>query len=490
MTQRMSNRHANENQSSVAFEPKAGCDKPKVRPPAIKFELQKGKTLRNESPQPEKEVRRELFREETKKSQELKPGVMFQENPRIESPPQRKRITRGGIDRQQKLSYNEWEHGNNGTSSLLRNISQSPDNLSLQQHSDKTRPLSSKSFDASGKSKKVNKWMIDVSRSQNFNDKDEDYFDKINTKSMYPTTNEITARTFKNDAVEKNDIFDDLRLQSKSERARPEEKGDTFKTNIEKATEVNKPKPKTSKVQSSANKLKAQLAFVNVTLVSPKNTMKGNLSVRNINLSTRNNSSTNLRAVRQSSGTLKFKDSFHEGKSSPNASINLRLREKSPEGPNLFVNKSVNLRSSNNMKENRGARLANIQQKQNQQGCEMSRDTGRKMTLREAILNRTRSEKSLHKKKAQELEEKVVRQVFRTLDKYKKGVINADTVDISTIDSKILELISEVLFEMEDNECSLNAEQFHQQLIKKNLIEELMKLVPLPNEDEQVGIVI
>ena len=200
-------------------------------------------------------------------------------------------------------------------------------------------------------------------------------------------------------------------------------------------------------------------------------------------------SNNTKKIVRQStSGALKFRDNFIEAKPIRNKSVHSKRQHEKlsdePEITRVFVNKSLTLRSINELKETYRIILADEISPQNRN--DKSRDARPKVSLREAILNRTRSEKSLSQKKALEQEEKVVRNVFRTLDKYKRGVISAETVDISTIDSRVLELISEVLFMLEDEECKMNTEQFHQRLMEKNLIGKLMELIPCPSEDDPV----
>ena len=333
--------------------------------------------------------------------------------------------------------------------------------------------------------------MIDLGRSQNFDDKpndsDDDNFEKVNTKSIFPSSKEIAQTRQQIGATiipaKRNIGAENAKTKAKSERDLREEKENSFRTNVERPADIEKQNPKNSKAQSSASKLKAQLLFANVTVVSPPNKQKGNIGNKNASLSTKNDHN---KSVRQStSGALKFRDNYVEAKPIRNTSV--KLRDKSPDEPEImrvFVNKSLNLRSSSDLKEN--YKLTLVDYKSSHSRTDKGGDTQQKVSLREAILNRTRSEKSLIKKKAQEHEEKVVLKIFRTLDKYKRGVISAETVDISTIDSKVLELISEVLFILEDEGCKMNVEQFHQRLVEQNLMENLIKLFPSPLETDQV----
>ena len=81
--QRASNVLPNENRLSLGFEVKPSADTGRAKTQGIKFELQNDKELRTESPQLEKEVRRELFREVPKRCQEYKFDTVYEED----SPP-------------------------------------------------------------------------------------------------------------------------------------------------------------------------------------------------------------------------------------------------------------------------------------------------------------------------------------------------------------------------------------------------------------------
>ncbi|KRW98464.1 hypothetical protein PPERSA_03295 [Pseudocohnilembus persalinus] len=87
-----------------------------------------------------------------------------------------------------------------------------------------------------------------------------------------------------------------------------------------------------------------------------------------------------------------------------------------------------------------------------------------------------------------------LKRLFGGLDSDGDGEISASEIDLSKIDSEELEIIQDILIEMEDEEKTLNFNQFIEKLIQKDLVKDIMRIYNLQtgftlsnqyNEEEQ-----
>ena len=499
VNQTLSGRPSRENRSSHRSDAKLAAERTR---PVIKFELQNGKVLEDEPPQPEKEVKRELFTETEKQNFEAKLTSVHRENSKPESTPINRKEARESLDHPSKgkpgLIHNIYEQIQRPA--LRSSIVKSPQsNKKLNKSLEKVIPAANKSFTESKKRNELSTSFVDPQKRSYIIDTEnsDDQYTKVSSnKYVSPTSRDASFNRLYNDATAKKNRLDQLSAKVKLERTLREEKENTFRPSINKPRDSQRDKSRKLVVQSPTSKLKPQLLLTDFDVTSPNNGSRGSLSVRNINSGSKSNLRSNSRSALQTGNAsvkYMYQGSFVEPTSTKNSSKSVSAKEKNLSTTQSFVTtgtssgKKILNRSSHVLKENRQANISFTQVKSptnmNKKANESSH-TDKKVSLRESILNRTRSEKMLEKQQTKLLGEKAVRQVFNILDASRKGVITAETIDITTIDSKVLELISDILFSLEDEECSMNVQQFYQRLVEQNLIEKLMKLVPVDQEDE------
>ena len=491
-----SGRRSKEDRTTNCSDPKASSER--IRP-VIKFELQSGKVIDDESPQPEKELRKDQFVDTERRITETKSTATFvqKEIPKLETTPATRKNLRESLDSQFRTkpttsSFNQetvYEKRPNIRSPFVSPCSNKKTNKSFE----KITSILTKSLTETKKRNELCISLVENNKHEvglGCNIEIQNKHNQIDQKFFSPTSKETSFARLYQDANEKRKRLAQLSSKIKLERTLREEKENTFRPDINKSKDNKRDKTTELMIQSPINKSSSQIILTEFNFASPNNTSKGALNVRAFNSGTKSNPRSSSRAIQHTiSVNLKqFQSSFVESPITKLTPKNSQSRFKEfASATQSFAfgeassGKKVLNQSSHHIKDIRTETSSHKKGKSSmnaQRSTNNFASTGKKVSLRESILNRTRSERKLEKQQLQVQEERIVRQVFSVLDGSKSGVITAETVDITTINSKVLELISDILFSLEDEECSMDIQQFRQRLIEQNLVDRLMKLVP------------
>ena len=99
-----------------------------------------------------------------------------------------------------------------------------------------------------------------------------------------------------------------------------------------------------------------------------------------------------------------------------------------------------------------------------------------KKSIKEPIINSKKGASALTPK-PQAKEDKILRIIFDSLDADRDGTITADNVDISQLNTDVLETISEILFSLEDQDASYDFNAFKKIAIKLGLVQRLTSIL-------------
>ena len=95
-----------------------------------------------------------------------------------------------------------------------------------------------------------------------------------------------------------------------------------------------------------------------------------------------------------------------------------------------------------------------------------------KKSLKEPIINSKRAG-AAQSVKPQAKEDKFLRIIFNSLDADGDGIITADNVDISQLNTNVLEIISDILFSLEEQDASYDFDKFKKIAVKLGLVQKL-----------------